>query len=399
MFKKILIGLLLAIALISAFFHFSHQKKNIISLNNAQNINAIKETKKEVPIATTPSEKIFFISGWLPYWQKLAGADSLSGNLSLFSEINPFAFGVNPDGTLRDTLGIKNAPWPALRIAAQKENVAIVPTIIWADAPAMHATFSDSQKLENHISTISAMLTQNNFPGVDIDYEGKDATDRDLFSTFLEALRKKLEPAGKTLSCTVEARTQDNPPPGWTGTRAMSFANDYLALNKFCDHVRIMAYDQMFQVNGEKKLFDDTNEIPTAPNADIRWVEKVMRYTLQYISPDKLVLGVPTYGWEFRVTKTATGYHYEKVKSVTYPQALEEKTQNKATIGRTDGGEPFFSYTAPDGKHLVTFSDVESLAQKINLAKNLNLKGISLFKIDGQTDPELFSVIKKEITK
>jgi spore germination protein YaaH len=258
----------------------------------------------------------------------------------------------------------------------------------------MHATFSDSQKLEKHVSAISTMLTQNNFPGVDIDYEGKDVADRDLFTTFLEALHQKLAPLGKTVSCTIEARIQNDPPSDWTGTRAMSFANDYPALNRLCDSVRIMTYDQVFQAGGGKKIFDDSNETPAAPNADIYWVEKVMHYALQYISPSKLVMGVPTYGWEFSIKKTNSGYHYERIRSVTYPQALEEKTQSNAKQERTAGGEPFFIYTAPDGKHLVTFSDAESVRQKIELAKTLKIKGVSLFKVDGQTDPKLFSEIK-----
>jgi spore germination protein YaaH len=385
---------ILILATASTVFYLNRKRGNTVLLINTQSTDTIEGAKEKETAKAIPDEKTFFISGWLPYWSKKAGADSLSGNLALFSEINPFAYGVNQDGTLRDTLDIKNAPWPELQKEAQKESVAIVPTIIWTDAPAMHATFSDSQKLEKHVSAISTMLTQNNFPGVDIDYEGKDVADRDLFTTFLEALHQKLAPLGKTVSCTIEARIQNDPPSDWTGTRAMSFANDYPALNRLCDSVRIMTYDQVFQAGGGKKIFDDSNETPAAPNADIYWVEKVMHYALQYISPSKLVMGVPTYGWEFSIKKTNSGYHYERIRSVTYPQALEEKTQSNAKQERTAGGEPFFIYTAPDGKHLVTFSDAESVRQKIELAKTLKIKGVSLFKVDGQTDPKLFSEIK-----
>lgn len=392
--KLFFIIFILILAAASTFFYLNRKKGDVVLLINSQRANTIEDAKKEEPAEATFEEETFFISGWLPYWSKKAGADSLSGNLYLFSEINPFAYGVNPNGTLHDTADMKKTPWPELRKEAEKEKVAIIPTIIWADAVAMHETFSDSQKLEKHVSAIAVMLTQNNFPGVDIDYEGKDVADHDLFTTFLEALRKKLDLDNKTLSCTVEARTQDNPPSDWTGTRAMSFANDYSALNRLCDSVRIMTYDQVFQVGGGKKIFDVSNETPAAPNADIRWVELVMRYALRFIQPGKLVMGIPTYGWEFSITKTDAGYHYEKVRSVTYPQALETQTENKALPKRTDGGEPFFTYTTPHGKHLITFSDAESIKEKIELAKNLSLKGISLFKIDGETDPELFSKLK-----
>ena len=61
----------------------------------------------------------------------------------------------------------------------------------------MHQIFSDPQKLKSHAEAISVMLEENNFSGVDIDYEGKDVADRDLFTGFLQTLRQRLEPEEK----------------------------------------------------------------------------------------------------------------------------------------------------------------------------------------------------------
>ena len=390
--------LILCLAVVGAFFYFSQPKKTTV-INNSQKVNDATEDTNTETSGLSSNKPAFFISGWLPYWSKANGAAIVEKNISLFSEIDPFAFGVNPDGSLRDTTDIKNSPWPQLREIAQKENVTIIPTIIWADAPAMHQNFSDPQKLASHIDAIFQMLEKNNFSGVDIDYEGKDVADRDFFTAFLESLRQKLEPSGKKIGCTIEARTRDNPPSGWTGTQAMSFANDFSALNRTCDSVRIMAYDQIFQTNGGQKNFENPDETPAAPNADIHWVEEVMRYALRFISPDKLVMGVPTYGWEFNLTKISLGYRYARVKSVSYPEAMEKSDKNNSPIERSSDGEPFFTYQAPDGKHLVIFSDAEAVREKITLAKNLGIKSISLFKLDGASDPQLFSAIKEEAAK
>ena len=399
MFKKYLLGILVVILVVvtGIIFYGLHPSKKTIYLNNAQNKSVAQDDKNKENNEALSGEKDFFISGWLPYWSREGGVDSLSGNLSIFEEINPFAFGVREDGSLEDTANIKNSSWVRLKQEAQREKVEIIPTILWTDEMAMHQIFSDTQKLQKHIEAISAMLAENNFSGVDIDYEGKDMVDRDLFSAFLKALSQRLKVEGKTISCTVEARTEDNPPIDWTGTQAMSFANDFLVLNEVCDSVRIMAYDQVFQTNGMKKSFNDPSEIPSAPNADIRWVESVMRYGMQYIDSEKLVLGVPTYGWEFGLEKTSTGYHYTRVKSVSYPEAVDKANKNNVVIERSLGGEPFFIYPSTDGKHIVTFSDSQSVKQKIELAKQLNLKGISFFKIDGLNDPNLFEIIAEEI--
>ena len=348
---------------------------------------AVTTNKQEQP------KPALSISGWIPYWAKDAGAASLTGKMNLFSEINPFAYAVNADGTLVDTMKIDVAPWSGLFAEANREDVRIVPTILWGDASAMHRTFSDSTLLDRHVAVIISMLDRHGFPGVDIDYEGKDIADRDGFSSFLTKLHEQLSAdKGKTLSCTVEARTQEDPPEGFTGIRAMSYANDYAVLNRVCDSVRVMAYDQVFQIH-RANTFTSSDPEPTAPNADDRWVEEVMRYALRYISPEKLILGVSTYGWEFRVEKVSEGYRYTRVKSISYPDAMTEARLADVTPTRTDGGELSFTYQATDGEHVVTFDDTESVRRKADIVKKLDFEGISIFKIDGQTDQKFFEML------
>lgn len=340
-----------------------------------------------------------FVSGWLPYWSKTDGAGTLEPNLPLFSEINPFAFEVNADGSIKDTLKFESAPWPDLRNAANKNDIAVIPTLLWADPDAMHKVFLDSGLLSSHISAISDLLDKYNFSGIDIDYEGKDIADRNSFSLFLKNLNEKLSPQGKSINCTVEPRTADNPPDGWNSTQAMAYANDFSALNKYCNSVRIMAYDETIQTHGFLKRFDDPSETLSAPNADNQWVEQVIQYALKYIPAEKIALGIPTYGWEFQFTKIAQGYHYERVQSVSFPKAMEEAKNAGVTPARDSGGELSFTYTDDTGSDIVTFSDAEAIREKIELAKKYNLKGVSLFKLDGETDPNLFSMLKNYLGK
>ncbi len=347
--------------------------------------------KENPATAEKKAEQDFFVTGWIPYWTKSEGTFSLQGKIGLFSQLNLFAFGVSADGQLIDTAKSKIAPWPQLIADAKKQNVKIVPTILWGDAVAMHKTFSDPMLRSKHADNIVAMLVQNDFSGVDIDYEGKDIVDRDNFSLFLETLHEKLQ--GKTLNCTVEARTQDAPPADLTGIRAMSWANDFSKLNNFCDSVTVMAYDQVFQIH-RAKVFEDSSSEPSAPNADNAWAQENIEYALKFIAPEKLILGVSTYGWEFRVEKIANGYHYTRVRSVSYPDAMALAASVGATPTRTTGGELSFVYKASDGQHLVIIDDAQSVSDKIALAKKFNLKGISLFKIDGLTDPKVLEVLK-----
>jgi spore germination protein YaaH len=335
----------------------------------------------------------FFISAWLPYWEKTNGANLFQKNANLFQEINPFAFGVNPDGTIKDTLKIENAPWPELENKAKESQIKIIPTILWADAELMHKIFLNQKLEDRHIEAIVEMLKKNNFSGVDIDYEGKNISDKDLFTNFLKNLSAKLKIENKNLSCTIEARTQDNIPLGMSGTRAMSFANDFNALNTFCDTVHLMAYDEVFQIH-RSNTFENATTTPSAPNADNQWVEAIIEYALKFISPEKIVLGVPTYGWKFQYKKSSNGYRYMRIKSVNYLEAIETAHEENTTPIRNSGGELSFTYANSGKNYIITFSDAGSVQEKIKLAKKFKLKGINLFKLDGLFDSQIFTVLQ-----
>lgn len=391
-FAVFILAVLIAIGTV---FYFFVMKDRVVFFSPKTN-NSVGESIENDKNLSSDHYQSFFISGWLPYWQKEKGTVSVENNFSAFSEINPFALAVNPDGSLNgDSLKLETDPWPNFFQLAKEKNVAIAPTILWADAEAMHNIFSDSDLVNSHINSIADYLDKNNFGGVDIDYEGKDISDRDNFSNFLNMLHQKLSSSEKKMSCTVEARTDDSPPEDLTGTRAMSWANDFSALNNYCDSVRIMAYDQVFQIH-RANVFDDPSDVPNAPNAGSKWVEEIINYSLRYIAPEKLVLGVPTYGWEFKIDKISPGYHYSRVGSINYPFAVEKARNAGVTPIRTNGGELSFVYQASDGEHLVTFSDAQSIQEKISLAKKYHLGGISIFKLDGSTDPELFEMLRKE---
>jgi spore germination protein len=400
--KKLIIFLSLLILVVAGIFFIFSQKQTeskLIIKNNSE-----KETKQQAGQTTTQQEEIvevaqpLFVSGWLPYWAKTDGASSLEGNLELFDEINPFSFQVTTEGEIVDAVEIEKVPWTELLQSAKTSGTQIVPTLLWTDSEAIHKVLGNEASLKNHLTKIMELLEKYDFPGVDIDYEGKNITDKDLFTNFIQKLEKELQTANKKLSCTIEARTMDSPPADWDGVRAMSYSNDIPTLAKSCDEIRVMAYDEVFQKYGAKQTFRSEDTKPFVPNADTGWVEEVIQYMLKYIPKEKLALGVPTYGWEFQMKELPNGFEYTRYRSISFPDAMGLANSNNITPGRNQGGELDFVYLAEDGsEHIVNFSDAEAIGQKIELAKKYQLKGISIFKIDGLTDPELFPALEKEI--
>jgi len=332
------------------------------------------------------------VSGWIPYWRKATGTTETINHISTFTEINPFGYSVKNDGTLADTMDISNDPWPSLKEAAKNNSVKIIPSIMWSDGNAIDAVLRDTKKQATHINSIVEMVTKNNFDGVDIDYEGKKAETKEYFSTFLKNLKKAL--GKKILSCTIEART-----PSTTSSNANSqnkYANDYKAINKYCDEVKIMTYDQG---RIDPKL-DKSNKGIYMPVADVKWVEKVIKLAAQDISKSKISIGVATYGYEYTIKETSKNvYSYDRLTSFNPKYATDIATQYKITPKRNGAGELSFTYTATSTTNATTtnllwWSDASAIKDKMSLAKKLGVKGISIFKIDGGADQNIWNILK-----
>ncbi len=341
-------------------------------------------------------------------------------NLEKFSQISPFSYEVNANGTLRDSLKINEGFWPTWLSALHDANVKIIPTVALLYGNAIQKLLSNKTSRIRHENIIAALVKKQKFDGIDIDYEDKMAKTRPYFSTFLFGLNMRLHAMKKTLSCTIEGRTPIADQFAVVPEN-FSYANDYAAINKYCDEVRIMAYDQG---NIDLKLdAEKGNGQFYMPVADAEWVEKVIKETVKTISPKKIMLGVPTYGYMYEVSQNNGVATYKRLRSVTYDQAIALADSVKAVPVENNAGELGFTYATSTpvsvSKNLtytmqanlllnlqavanpaqqviryVTFSDANGIEDKIKLAKKYNLKGIEFFKMDGEVDPAVWDKLK-----
>ncbi len=325
----------------------------------------------------------FTRGAWVPYWVDQGHEQAILDKLHFFDEISPFAFEVNPDGSLADTLKLNGPFWKELLDVCRKNHIKIIPTLLWTDAPAMHFIFSNPQRRREHIANILKLADQNGFTGIDIDYEGKDLQDKGLFSSFIQELSALLKSKGYLLYVTLEPRTSDFVHHGWKGVQAMAWANDYAVMNRYCDKVRIMAYDQFVQTKGGK-IWTDRFQESYVPNADIAWVEEVIAYSLRNIDHAKIVLGIPTYAWDFVMSGREGDWQIKCFQSLSFAQAMELAQAHKIIPWRNAGGELSLSFDEAGLRHLITVSDSVGIQMKIALARKYGLNGIVFFKLDGK---------------
>lgn len=383
--------------------------------------------------AEAASRSSLEVSGWIPYWRTEAGTKDAQKNLSRFTELNPFAFSVKQNGTLADTLNIENSNWKRLIKEADRKNVLVVPTVMWSDTQNIHAILSNPSQRAAHIAAIVDTVKKGDFDGIDIDYEGKLAETRPHFSAFLKELKTAL--GSKRLHCTIEARMPIEARFAGTPPANIEYANDLPEINKACDRVRIMTYDQQtadVQLNATARAAGEIY----APVADVAWVEKVVNYMAQDIDKKKMSLGVATYGYIYQLMPNTggTGYSYIKLEAFNPGYATDLAKKMRITPERNRAGELSFTYVpkekvaglptqaelsklAPrntasanlaaagalalakkEGRqapvHYITWSDAGAIEQKVDLAKRLGLAGVSIFKIDGGVDQKMWRVLR-----
>lgn len=331
-------------------------------------------------------------AAWIPYWRENPGTAEVLANLKIVREVSPFSYEVRADGTLADPLKIEKDPWPDFFVAAANSKVKIIPTVAWIDRDAIQRTLASTTARTRHIAEIADTVRANNFSGIDIDYENKRAETKPHFSKFIKELSAKLHTEKKALSCSIESRT----PAGSRFVlipKDLAYANDFSVIGKYCDEVRILAYDQStidLKLNKQKG-----GNNPYAPVADIDWTKKVLREALKSISARKIMLGIPTFGYEYEITPRLNGgWDYRRIRSVSYQKAIQTAAGASTTPMRNSAGEMSFTYQMASSTRLVWFPDAGSAQAKIKLAKQLKLRGIAVFKADGESDPRMWEMMR-----
>jgi len=379
------------------------------------------------------------VGGWIPYWRSATGTQDVLPRLNLMTHISPFVLTMKKDGTLNDAGNLPEEPWVSFVAAARAQKVRVIPTVMWGDGETIHAILSDTKKRIALEDEIAAFVKDGGYDGIDIDFEAKLAETKEYFSLFLKGLDQRLG-KNKWLYCTIEARMplvnrygyDTTPPP-----EATQYANDYVAINKYCDRVIIMAYDQ----GAIDVLLNASRAAPYVPVADPAWVENVVTLAAKTISKQKLMIGIPTYGYEYSVTPLGQGYRYDRQWAFNPGYGVQLAKQLGIAPVRNSAGELSFIYKSNDSTkaaialasipgavsstpvanmvappdavysqksiagtiqppfNIVWWSDAQAVQDKVELAKRLGVRGIAVFKFDGGEDSGIWQVLPQGVKR
>lgn len=359
--------------------NISAENNHYVSLS-AKDI-AGNESKFTPEIGIAPQnarlQKSFLISAWVPGQDIEEQQKKISDNVSLFDQISPFEYRAEEDGKISRVTEVLNND---LRSKLKEKGVKIIPTINnnYDENDRGSKIIEDEGKRNGHIDIISREVEEKGYDGIDLDYENLKPEIKDKFSEFVEKLAEKLHSKSKILSITVQPKTSNYQFDRGAG------ATDYSRLAKAADQIRIMSYDAA--------------RLNTAPGAvsPRPWFEKVLDFAKNEIPKDKIIAGIPFYGYQWCLEKKtdackSKGLLFEGVKKI-----IEEKKPEVQWNDETKA--PWFLYEKDGNKFAVNFEDKRSLEEKIDAIKNAEVRGISIWRL-GYEDPESLNTLREKLTR
>lgn len=331
-----------------------------------------------------PPLKDIPVSAWAPYWVLDGATSTVAANGTLFHEISPFWFEARGAGDVGYAANVTPELVAPFLASARQSGARVVPSVADVmDAGGMAAVLADPLARAQHVAVLAALVRDNGFDGLDIDYErfahaddpATWETTRVNWVAFLGELATALHAEGKVLSVAVPPiyDTDRNPESGY-------WVYDYAAMGDIVDRIRIMAYDKSWEEPG--------------PIAPIDWVRGAVRAAKKAVADDtKLVLGIPLYGRNW-VTGTI-GTCSADVPGRVDPNQREVQrliADYSAQVTHDDGTEEAsFTYTrvADDASctqaREVHFMDAEGARARVDLAREERIGGVVFWALGFDT--------------
>ncbi|WP_100011747.1 LysM peptidoglycan-binding domain-containing protein [Lentibacillus sediminis] len=288
-----------------------------------------------------------------------------------------FSYNVNRDGTL------EAPPLGNLLQTAEQNNTALMMVVTNLEEGQF------SQDLGHIIVTVQAVqntlldsiintATANGFTDVHFDLEFLPPEDREAYNNFLRTAKQRLAEAGLLMSTALAPKTSAEQQGAWYE------AHDYAAHGEIADFVVLMTYEWGYSYG------------PPLAVSPLPQVREVVEYALTEMPADKILLGQNLYGYDWTLPFVEGG---DPAEAISPQQAITRaREQNVAIQYDPTSQAPFYFYTDDAGnRHEVWFEDARSIQAKFDLIKELNLLGISYWKL-GLAFPQNWLLLEDNFT-
>lgn len=294
-----------------------------------------------------------------------------SGNITF---VAPFFYRIKADGSgiekWNDTTAEQIQDTVKLAHSKNIKVLALVHNLLYGNSEtakqASHDVLNNAANRSRFVGQVLQLVNNSGYDGVNIDIEYIYPQDGNNFSLLIKELKASFAKDNLLVTVSVPAKTR----APYEGQWGQHF--NYKEIGQWADRVVVMAYDE-----------HGFSSSP-GPIASTTWLEKVINYSISVIPKDKILLGVPAYGFDWSDNGKAPRY-------LSFQTAAETaESQNVLPVFDQKAKVPHFNYQSKNETHQVWFEDAQSSKYKIQLAQKNELRGIAIWRL-GMEDPALWN--------
>ncbi|WHY92011.1 glycoside hydrolase family 18 protein [Neobacillus cucumis] len=271
----------------------------------------------------------------------------------------PFSFQVHRDGTLKEPL-LNNFP-----SIAKSHQVVLMMVINNQENDQFsdelgRILLTDIAIQDKFLNNIVATAKKYGFRDIHFDFEYLRPADKEAYNTFLRKAKARFKSEGWLMSTALAPKTSATQKGKWYE------GHDYKAHGQISDFVVIMTYEWGYSGG------------PAMAVSPIGPVRKVLEYAISEMPSNKILMGQNLYGYDW----TLPFVQGSIAKAVSPQQAIQLAASHNVPIEYDSKAQaPFFRYTENGKQHEVWFEDARSIQAKFDLIKELNLRGMSYWKL------------------
>lgn len=288
--------------------------------------------------------------------------DVLEKTLPYLTYINPFSYQILPDGSL-DPISDERIIEAALaqHVAPMMVITNLRKTDSFNSQLASDVLNSPAAR-QNLLNNVQTVMEEKQYYGLNINFEYLFPADREAYNSFLAQTYAQLHPQGYWVTTCVAPKT-------FAGQPGILYeAHDYPAHGENVDQVMLMTYEWGYAFG------------PPQAIAPLDKVEEVVQYAVSVIPSQKILLGMPNYGYDWTLPFSPGS----TARSITNESALRLAQEQGVRIEFDPVAQaPFYNYYDSRGReHVVWFDDARSIAARLRLVEKYNLGGLGYWNLN-----------------
>ncbi|KAA6461912.1 chitinase [Acidobacteria bacterium AB60] len=212
------------------------------------------------------------------------------------------------------------------------------------------------------------------FDGIDVDWEYPEREDADNFLALLKEFREQMERARRGALLTIAVGDSPKMHPG----------TDFRSVSEVVDQVGVMNYDYTGPWNSVTGILAPLFRLPNAPNYYGSVAESLAAYEDEGVPTEKLLMGLPFYGYHWSEVDPANHGLHQTGHGVTQdlPYRMIQTFAARYSVYRDPRTRSPWLF---DGADFWTFDDPVSIAYKTSFAADRGLGGVMIWELDQDT--------------